>query len=349
MRKTVRLFTLLLIFALMLSLVSCEKYKPVSSSKEEKATVFTVNGKYEAPYELYRFVFLNTLRAQGNAEGWDEAKRAEVFSVCDAAARKEIARVYTVLSLCDEYGVDPYGKEIDKKVSASVTEAIDAEEIGYETKDNYLKALYESYMTDSVFRFYLRLNFAEEMLAKAMQLASFVSEDADTVKAYFKSESTVRATWIYVPYGSAAYENFTKEMLDELVKNAKEASDADFVATAQQYLQTLYMPDELAEGFYFGKYQLDSYFEKLTETAFALSEGETSDLIHSGDGVYVVRRLPKDEAYIDNAENLELLREYYLLDNFYRVISEKSEETLLTLKSEKAYERVTLDSVKMGK
>jgi parvulin-like peptidyl-prolyl isomerase len=109
------------------------------------------------------------------------------------------------------------------------------------------------------------------------------------------------------------------------------------------------MPDELAEGFYFGKYQLDSYFENLTETAFALFEGETSDLIHSGDGVYVVRRLPKDEAYIDNAENLELLREYYLLDNFYRVISEKSEETLLTLKSEKAYERVTLDSVKMGK
>ena len=349
MRKTVRLLTLLLAFVLMLSLVSCEKYKPVSSSKEEKATVFTVNGKYEAPYELYRFVFLNTLRAQGDASGWDEAKRAEVFSICDTAARKEIARIYTVLSLCDEYGVDPYAKEIDKKISASITEVIDTEEIGYGTKDKYLEVLAESYMTDSVFRFYLRLDLAEERLAKAMQLNSFVSEEAETVKAYFKSDATVHATWIDIPYGSAAYENFTKEMLDTLVKNAKEASDEEFISTAQQYLQTLYMPDELAEGFYFGKYQLDSYFEKLTETAFALAEGETSELIHSGDGVYVVRRLAKDEAYINNSENLETLREYYLLDNFYRIIAEKSAEALSTLKSEKAYEGITLDSVKMEK
>ncbi len=349
MRKAVRLLTLLLIFVLMLSLVSCEKYKPVSSTKEEKATVFTVNGKYKAPYELYRFVFLNTLRAQGDASGWDEAKRAEVFSVCDTAARKEIARIYTVLSLCNEYGVDPYDKEIDKKISDSVTEAIDAEEIGYGTKEKYLEVLAESYMTDSVFRFYLRLDFAEEKLAKAMQIASFVKEDAETVKTYFKSDATVHATWIYIPYGSAAYENFTKEMLDALVNSAKTATDEAFVSTAQQYLQTLYMPDELAEGFYFGKYQLDSYFQKLTETAFALAEGETSNLVHSGDGVYIVRRLPKDAEYIDNAENLELLREYYLLDSFYRIISEKSAETLLTLKSEKAYASITLDSVKMEK
>ena len=345
MRKSLRFFILLLLTVLCLS--SCAKYPAVSSTKEEKATVFTVNGEYKAPYELYRFAFLNALASKGDVGGWSESEKKAAFSDCDLVARREIARVYAIFALCKEYGIDPYSKDIDKAVKEAVTDAIENEETGFGDYDTYLKALKEIYMNDSVFRFYLRLNICEEHLAGAMHLASFVKEDDETVKAYFKSDDTVRATWIYIPYG-IVYDNLTDAMKSELVANAKAASDEAFVATAQGYLQPLYMPDELARGFYFGKYQMDFYYDALTKTAFSLAEGETSDLIHSGDGVYIVRRLAKEDAYIENKDNIELLREYYLLDCFYRILSEESEKALQTLKAEKAYEGITLDSVKMG-
>ncbi len=349
MRNIVRFFTLLLALMLAFSLASCAKYPAVSSSKEEKATVFKVNGEYEAPYELYRFAFLNALRAKGDQSGWDDAKKQAAFNECDAAAKEEIARIYTVFSLCEKQGIDPYSREINKAVKQAVADAIEDEDGGFGDYDTYLKALAESYMNDSVFRLYMRLDICEERLAKAMHLSSFVEEDDETVKAYFKSDATVRATWIYISYSSAAYQNYTDAMLKELVANAKAASDADFIALAQGHLLgDLYHPDEISEGFYFGKYQLDAYYEELTSTAFSLAEGETSSLIHSGDGVYIIRRLAKDNAYIENEENMEFLRECYLLDCFYRVLGEENERMLSTLVPQKAYEGITLDSVKMG-
>lgn len=347
MRPTLRILALLMALAAALSLASCSKYPPVSSSKKEKATVFTADGAYEAPYELYRFVFLNARSGEGDVSKMNAEERAAVFARCDARARAEISRVYAVFALCERNGIDPYEKEIDKAVKAAVTDAIENEGNGFGDYDTYLKALKEGYMNDSVFRFYLRLNILEERLARAMHSDAFVKEDDQTVRDYFKSDAAVRATWIYIPYGSAAYENFTPSMLEELVADAKAATDEEFVRTAQQYLQTLYMPEELSRGFYFGKYQLDAYYEKLTETAFSLAEGETSELIHSGDGVYIVRRLPKVDAYIDSEDNIEELREYYLLDSFYRVLSEESTRVLGTLKASALYEDITLDSVKM--
>lgn len=348
MHRALRFFIFLLAFSMLVSLTSCAKYPAVSSSKEERATVFTVDGEYEAPYELYRFVFLNVLAAKGDSSQWDEAEKKQVFDECDAAARKEIARVYAVFSLCEEYDIEPYSKEINKAVNQAVADSIEAEDGGFGDYDTYLKVLSEGYMNDSVFRFYLRLDICEEYLAKAMHSASFVKEDDETVRAHFKGEDTVHATWIYIPYSSSAYENFTDAMLTSLVEQAKEASDEEFVSMSQQFLQPLYMLDELAEGFYFGKYQLDPYYETLTNTAFALGVGETSDIIHSGDGIYIVRRLAKDDTYIEDESHIALLREYYLLDCFYRVLGEESTRLIGTLKAEKAYGNITLDSVKMG-
>lgn len=349
MRNTLRCFALFLALVLAFGLSSCAKYPMVSSSEEEKATVFTVDGEYKAPYELYRFAFLNALRAKGDMNGWGEAEKKAAFDECDAIAREEIARIYTVFSLCEKQGIDPYSREIDKSVEKAVENVIDDEISGFGDHDAYLKALRESYMNDSVFRLYMRLDICEERLARTMQLSSFVKEDDETVKAYFMSDATVRATWIYISYTSAAYDNHTDAMWNDLVERAKAASNEDFIAMAQGYLLgDLYHPDELEAGFYFGKHQLDAYYEALTETAFSLAEGESSELIHSGDGVYIVRRLPKDNAYIENEENMELLREYYLLDCFYRVIDEESERILGTLVPEAAYGGITLDSVKMG-
>ncbi len=349
MRLIKRALFFLLALTLALTLFGCaDEYPAVRSTKQERETVFTVDGEYEVPYELYRFAFLNAMLAEGDVSKMTEDERAAAYAASDQAARKEIAYVYTVFSLCEKYELDPYSKEIDTAVKEELAESIEMEVGGFGDYETYLKALKESYMNDSVFRFYLRFRLCEERLTRKMRSSGFVDEADENIIAHFLGDETVRATWIYIPYSSTAYENYTKEMLDELVQSAAAASDAAFVSMAQQQLQMLYMPDELAVGYYFGHYSNDPYYEALTETAFSLSVGETSALIHSGDGVYIVRRLAKDEAYIQSEENIELLRETYLLDHFYRVLEQERARLLTAIEEEKAYRELSYADIKMG-
>jgi hypothetical protein len=109
----------------------------------------------------------------------------------------------------------------------------------------------------------------------------------------------------------------------------------------------IYTDAELDRGFYIGRYQLDAYYETLTETAFSLEMGETSSWIHSGDGVYLVRRLPKDESYLENGENLADFTEYYLLNSFYRLLSEESTRLASAAVYTDAHKELSFESIRM--
>jgi len=316
MRKLSKIFAFLLIFALLFSAVSC-KYRPVRSTEEEATTVFTVDEKYEVPYELYRFVYLAEKdRAIASGETYD-------FETLDRAVRREICRIYALYNLCEKYGVDAYSKEVEKAIKAEIKTLIEDKTVGYGKYDAYLADLAENHMNDSVFRFYLRYDICEEYLATAMHANAFVPEDDTTVLSHYLSDNAVRATWIYIP--SDFFANYTDAMLRDLVNRAKAASDEDFMRMTHEYYQTLYSDDELETGFYFGRHQLSDEYDALSEAAFSLEVGETSSLVYAGEGAYVVRRLTKDAAYLQSEENIEYLRECYLLNAFYSVLAEEAE------------------------
>lgn len=342
MRKGIKILSFFLIFGMLLTAVSCS-YRAERSDKLEREVVFTLDEKYEVKYELYRFAFLTelfTISSHQNKDSWDELTQYKYFKQCDTAARKEVARVYALFALCEEYGIDPEGRKIDKIVKAGVKDAIKNKETGYGNRETYLNELAAANMNDSVFRLYLRYAACEEALAKAMHEANFVPEDAASVRAYYNGDETVRATWIYIPY--EVFKGYTDEMLNNLSNQAKFASDEAFFKLTHQYYQTLYTDAELDTGFYFGKYQLDDSFDELTETAFALSEGKTSGIIQAGDGAYIVRRLAKDASYINDDKNLDYLRECYLLNEFYRTLDAKEGEFLNKLSPTAFYETLTL-------
>ncbi len=347
MRKWIKLLSLFAVLALLFSATSCS-YRPERSSKLEREVVFTIDGKYDVPYELYRFVFLSelaTISSYQNKEHWDQATQYKYFKQCDTAARKEIARIYALFALCEQYGINPEGRKIDKQVTAGVKDAIKNENTGYGDRKTYLLELRRANMNDSVFRLYLRYAACEELLAQTMHEAGFVPEDAASVRAYYNSEETVRASWIYIPYET--FRGYTDEMSNQLIYRAKYSSDEGFLALTHEYYQTLYTDQELDRGFYFGKYQLDESFSALTETAFSLKEGETSGTVRAGDGVYIIRRFAKDPAYINDDANMGELRECYLLNEFYRALSAKEDEYLNKLAATEFYDDLTLLDIEM--
>ena len=347
MRKFLRVIALLLVLTTLCGTASCA-YRSKRSSREEREIVFTVANKYEVKYELYRFAFLSELMeyTYQNKDKWDAQMKNRYFKLCDTAAREEVSRVYALFALCEEYGIDPYGRAVDKEVKARVKDAFYNEQTGYGDRKTYLKALYDANMNDSVFRLYLRYAVCEKLLADAMHAAGFVPEDNETVLNHYYGDATVCATWIYIPY-EVLKGSYDDDKLNALVLKAQAADLEGFLKMTHEHFQPLYTDAELDTGFYFGKTQLDDYYSELVEASFALKEGKTSGLVHSGDGAYIIRRLPKDHSYISNPDNMEYLRECYLLNEFYRVLNEKKLSLIDTIEVTEFYKTLNIDNVEM--
>ena len=341
--KTLRsVCALLLTLALLLSAVSCG-YSPVKSSEEEMATVLVLDGNISVPYELYRFYFLSELSlADVNTATLSDEEKTALFADLHTKTVEELCAVYAVLKLCADYGIDVEGKEFDAYVKEIANETID----GYGGKDAYLAEIKKSYMNDSVFRFLLRYQYAEQALAAHFRDTGVLKSDKETVLAYMNSDECVRVSWIYIPY--RFLEGYTDAMLAEREAQAKDASNDGFLSMTHEIPPTSYTDEELDTGFYIGKYQLDPYYAALTETAFSLAMGETSSWIDSGDGRYIVRRLPKDADYLANEKNLADFTEYYLLNSFYGMLADEGVRLAETATATPLYETLSLDTVRMA-
>lgn len=339
MKITRILLCAVLLLSLLAGVCACG-YPAVESTEEEKATVLTLDGKYEIPYEQYRFLFLSE---RGMLDGDDTPD----FSELDEESVEELCTFYAVLSLAEKYGIDPYGKEIDKAVKDGVKKAIEGGDgyLGYGDFDTYLEKIGESFMNDSVYRFLLRYKTLEAKLAAHLRDEGILPSDKDSVLAYMRGEECVRVSWIYIPY--TVLPNYTEADLAAKLARAKAASDEEFLRMTHEVIPDTYTDAQLETGFYLGRYQLDPYYEDLTEAVFSLDMGETSDVVHSGDGVYIVRRLPKDEEYLKKTQNLADFTEYFLLNRFYQMLHEEAERLEETVSFTALHGSLTLDGIKM--
>ena len=343
------ILALLLLASVLICAVGCSGYAPVASTEEEMETVLTLDGgTYEVPYELYRFYFLSEL-AQSNKriENLNDAEKAAFLNTLRECTLEELCTLYAVFSLSAAHGIDPYDKEMDDMVDEGIVTAVEGDDVylGYGDFDSYLAAIKAANMNDSVFRFLLRYQYAEARLGAALRDRGTIAADADTVRAYIRSDDCVRVSWIYISY--AQVESYTEQQFFEMEQRAKMANDEDFLKMTHQVLPDTYSDAELDDGFYIGKYQLDPYYQTLTDAVFSLEEGETSHWVESGDGRYLVRRLPKDEAYMADEANLADFTEYYLLNTFYRMLYEESVRLRATVVTLPVYEGLTFDRVKM--
>ena len=333
--------------ALLLLAVGCG-YSPVKSTEEEREPVLVLDGAYEVPYELYRFYFLSELSLSGeDPAALDGAAREALFADLNAKAVEELAAVYAVFSFCKKYGIDYESREFDGYVKDGVISAVEGDDtyLGYGDHETYLAEIKKAYMNDSVFRFLLRYRYAESALAAQMRDGGHLSAEEATVLEYMRGEECRRASWIYIPY--TMLPNYTDASLAEKEAAAKAASDEEFLALTHTVVPDTYTDEQLDTGFYIGRYQLDPYYAALTETVFSLEVGETSGWIDSGDGVYLVRRLPKEEGYLSDAKNLADFTEYYLLNTFYGLLAAESARIALTVSYTEAHAALSFDRIRM--
>lgn len=297
------LIVLIAFFILTSALFSCTS---IPESTEEEATIVLKIGSYEVPFEVYRYFFMNYKHEYdgGDENYWenDSIDSVKIYETIKEKTVSAVLRCYATFELCEEYGIDPYGSEIDKIVDETIDDYIKNEFGG---KKEYVNSLEGAYMTDSVFRFILRRFECDKELNDKLIASGAIKTDDETVLAAIKDKDVFcRAKQILI-------KNDVGEDISANLAKAKEALNAvslgmDFDTLVAKYGEDTEMIIN-PTGYYFTHNELIEEFEK---AAFALEIGETSGIVESNVGYHIIQRCEVDASYVK--EHFDDLKESYL-------------------------------------
>lgn len=349
---------LVLALSLCCGLCACG-VRPARSTAEEREAVLSI-GEMSAAYELYRYVFLNEKRAVdgGNSAFWDTADKDAYFATFDAAAKAEIFRLYSLFSLAEEAGLDPFGKKVTAMVKERLSELVGKDGV-YEDRAAYLAAIKQNYMTDSLSRLYLRYDICLELLSAAYLEAGKLDVSDNDALTYYESDTCVLVRWIYRPY---SYEEYLvvrfdgdreaaraamREELEGILADAVAADDEEFTSLAHQHFQDMYSDKEIAQGFLVGPYEYSDYYAALTEACFALEVGETSGIVESGDGYYILRRYEKPYYFSLEEDAVSAVVGSCRNHKLYTLLNAEAERLAEAAVYSDFYDKLSFDSIGM--
>ncbi|MBQ8513098.1 MAG: peptidylprolyl isomerase [Clostridia bacterium] len=315
MKKTV---TAILLAALLTSLTACGNEKKIlESSKEEKTAVMTVDG-HEVPMELYRYLALQYKASYGgsdNPDMWLGDSGAALLAELNEDVEESVIRLYTTISLCEDYGIKPDDAYIEDAVEITMDEIYEGYGYDYEA---YAESIAAYNMNDSVYRFLMRNDIlAEELMAKMIANGELPSGD-DTLKSILMGDELIRVKQILVN-DTTLTEEENRQLAEEALSRA--VAGEDFDRLVNKYGDDWQMFNN-TDGYYVSRGMFDKAFE---EAAFALDIGEISMIVETEAGLSIIQRLEKDAGYIE--KHFDTLADDYLR-GLYNIILEKHEDTL---------------------
>ena len=305
------LLFLIAVIAVVAVVYAADKYKEEQYRATFGQSAVEVGG-YTVKYELYRYFYLNY---RDELEGHYTVDGVTDTAALDREIRERIEEALTGLygsvSLAGDYGITLD----DGDVRAASLEYVDAVKEYYKSDAAFEKELEANYMTENVFKLLMSIDSLEDKLFTVLVSDGGRIEDNDEkLMALFIGDGFVRAKQIFI-------ENDEGEDVEANRALAREALDAyksgeSMNTLIGRYSEDFSMP---ADGYYFTYLEMIEEFER---AAFALRDGEVSDVVESEDGFHIIFRLPKDDAYLQ--ENFSDLKSQYQSSAFYKMIEERS-------------------------
>lgn len=314
----------MLIFAALLSLMACGgKYAPVPSTEEEERVVMTFEfegEKYEMRYELYRAFFL-TYKSRvdkGDSSVWTGENKDKYIAEIDSIIINSAADIFSAFHIAKKIGKNPFSVSVDKQienlieasVEGGVTDSGVIEGFGGDY-DAYLASLREYYINYSVSTLLMRYSIAyseivnyykgniyEEELDEEIKIGelSFTEED---VRAFYDGDNSVRVLMATLDARSFTAER-ARQIRDTISGYASETGVKNYIISF-----TATTAEDGLDGMLIGRNSLDeAYFAEITEAAFALSAGETSEVIYissqASENYYILYKTDKTEEFYQN-------------------------------------------------
>lgn len=311
MKRYIKLTSLLLAFTCIFGtlLCSCGSSADANGIKYDE-TILSVGG-HEVSYGLYRYFFLNY------KAGYTEAQLSEnpdkVYGEIKEACYESLCGLYSIIAMCADHGIGVSDEDIKQKVATtkdSIKEQYKA--TGDKSGEKgFREEMEANFMTEEVFNFVFAVDFCEEKLFTKMTSADGALYTDDATFRRILDEEFVRVLQIYISTDNKdkTYEE-CKALAEKVAKKAKEGADFNELVAenSNDYSMT-------RDGYYMPRGWMDEKFETV---AFALEEGEVSDVLELGDGFHIIKRFEKEDTYIE--KNYDTLKERYLTCRFYEKV-----------------------------
>lgn len=288
----------LLALCMLLPLSACSDAR--KSTKAERQTVLSIDG-FEVPYEQFRYLVCNYMDkyAEGKTDYWNEETAAlaqnEIFDQCFDT----LCSQYATLSLCREYGVDTASGAIDELVETLMNGYV----AQYADEKAYAAALRESYLNDSVYRFFTTVSVCQQELYYAVLKAGDIEADDEKLYPLLEDDTFIRVKQILIQNDPGEDPDSNRQKAEDL--RARAVAGEDFDTLVGKYGEDLYMFQN-TDGYYICR---GVRYKEFEEAAFSLSVGEISDVIKTPAGYSILLRCEKDPAYIEK-NRAELCNDY---------------------------------------
>ena len=294
----------LVIFAVMVFVFDIGPVVAIKSSEEDSRIVGTV-GEYEVKYQEIRYLAIATSleldEKYGEYETLPKDRKALYDSELRELVEERVKGNYIILSLCEKYEIDPYSREVDKKVDESIKSFVD--EIG--GKKKYKEWLKENSITDEVVRFAYRVDHLETMLVAAMHNAGEFEYSEGNMKDFirfvFEEESFIKVIHAYYPREMDYYEGFNdptklprlraESTIEKLLTCGNDDERYSVMKSAvggAPMVQGYTVMN--STDYYITRGQMN---EKYEVAAFDLELYENSEIIELDEGYYIIMRVPK--------------------------------------------------------
>ena len=312
-KKLVAALLLLVIAAVAVFAViyAVNKYEEEEYRKTFGQTAMQI-GEYNVTYDLYRYFYLN-YRDEMIDLYTDDAENVDTAAL-DRAVRERVEEavcgLYGSISLASDYGITLS----DSDVRGAASEYVDAVKKYYKTASAYEKELEDNYMTENVFEMLMGVDSLEDKLLMALVSDGGKIEDNDErIMEIIRGDTFVRAKQVFIEndYGENVEDN--RALAEKVLAEYRDGTDFDKLI---RHSEDFAMPPD---GYYFTYLEMVEEFER---AAFALIDGEVSDVVESELGFHIIYRLPKDEKYIQ--DNFSDLKSQYQSSAFYKMIDERA-------------------------
>ncbi len=287
------------------------KYKEEEYRKTFGQSAMQV-GEYTVTYDLYRYFYLNYRDEMEDSYTNDEG--VVDTSALDRAIRERVEEavcgLYGSVALAADYGITLS----DGDVRAAADEYVDAVREYYKTAGEYQKELEDNYMTETVFELLMSVDSLEDKLLIALVSDGGEIEDNDEhLMEIFKGEDFVRAKQVFIENDDGESVEDNRALAERVLAEYRDGTEFDKLI---RHSEDFSMPPD---GYYFTYLEMIEPFEK---AAFALHDGEVSEVVESEVGFHIIYRLPKDEKYLQ--DNFSDLKSQYQSSAFYKMIEARS-------------------------
>ncbi len=227
--------------------------------------------------------------------------------------QEDIKKNYAVLTLCEKYGIDTDSRSIKKQVNEKIKEIIENDFEG--DKKKYASWLEENNLSDAYYRLVHRVNILEEellnyLVENGVEIKYSLENYRDFIEYVDKSDDFIRTTHVFYPkyykYKTINADEIRAEVT-QIAESLKNTKENDRLTAINKYIGNCpYLVEgytmETLDGVYFADGMMGDEYESVAKS---LGIYETSDVLETEDGFYVIMRLPKDHDYIEtNGESL---------------------------------------------